>query len=54
MSYALTVPTQVVAAYDPRTPSPLSGHRIAEERGIEGPQVLMIEAPPVHLPIVIR
>ena len=54
MSYALTVPTQVVGAYDPRTPSPLTGHRIAEERGIETPTVLMIEAPPVPLPVVLR
>jgi hypothetical protein len=54
MSYALTVPTQVVGAYDPRSLSPISGGRIAEERGIETPQVLLIEAPPVPLPIVMR
>jgi hypothetical protein len=54
MSYALTVPTQVVGANDPRSPSPLSGRRIAEERGIDTPHVLMIEAPAVHLLVVMR
>ncbi len=54
MSYALTVPTQTVGTYDPRSPSPLARQRIAEERGIETPQVLMIEAPPVQLSAVLR
>jgi hypothetical protein len=54
MSYGLTVPTQVVGAYDPRSLSPLSARRIAEERGIERPQVFIIEAPLFHLPVVMR
>ena len=54
MSYALTVPTHTVGDYEPRSPSPLTGRRIPEERGIETPQVLMIEAPPVSLPVVLR
>src|SRR6266852_3618104 len=54
MSYALTVPTQTVGTYEPRTPSPLARQRLAEERGLETPQVLMIEAPPVQLSIVLR
>src|SRR6266849_1422547 len=54
MSYALTVPTQTVGTYEPRTPSPLARQRLAEEWGIETPQVLMIEAPPVQLSAVLR
>ena len=54
MSYALTVPTQTVGTHEPRTPSPLMRQRIAEERGIESPQVLMIEAPPAPLPVALR
>src|SRR5712671_2014496 len=54
MLYALTVPTQTVGPYDPRTPSPLARQRMAEDRGIEIPQVLMIEAPPVQLSAVLR
>src|SRR6266852_5658429 len=54
MSYALTVPTQMVGTHEPRSSSPLMRERIAEERGIEAPQVLMIEAPPAPLPVALR
>src|SRR3977135_1581737 len=54
MSYALMVPTHTVGDYEPRSSSPLTGRQIAEERRIETPQVLMIEAPPVSLPVVLR
>ena len=54
MSYALTVPTQTVGTHEPRTPSPLARQRIPEERGIETPQVLMIEAPHAPLPVALR
>jgi hypothetical protein len=56
MSYALIIPTQVpvVGSYKPRSPSPLSGHHIAEERGMETPHVFIIEALPVRLPVVLR
>jgi hypothetical protein len=54
MSYTLMVPSKVVSSYQPRTPLPLSGHPIAEERGIEHQQVLRIEAPEAPLPVALR
>src|ERR1700710_1110186 len=54
MSYALTLPTQTVGTQEPRTLTPLMRERIAEERGIETPQILMIEAPPAPLLVALR
>src|ERR1700709_1103051 len=54
MSYALTLHTETVGTQEPRTPTPLMRERIPEERGIETPQILMIEATPAPLPVALR
>jgi hypothetical protein len=54
MAYALAVPSQVDGSYEPRSPSPLSGRRIAEERAIEHQQVLVLKAPDAPLPVSLR
>ena len=55
MSQSLTVHSHAVGTYEPRSPSPLSGRRIPEERGITQPQLLMIEpAPLAPLPVALR